>query len=372
MCAAGHLFVFALTEGGGRPLSFVLSALSIMPRLTRSASAGRSGGPRGRGSRSGAADHDGNGTVSRPPTGEGSSASAALQEANLRVAALEAKLAAMRSGSGGADHHDRRRRTPRRRRSPSSSSGSSSSSDEDSSGSMSSASSSSSSSESEPDRRRRKKGKGRRKERKSSPKRSKWKLPSYKKQYGLTKRVRLSIGKALKTKLPASARRYLRKGEKLLKERASCLVVADEYGGDVADRFTSSGSVCVNEEQQTRLELALAAQGKSPAARSVAVVRQPFQAGGGGGGPGVRNASPSSAWTQGDSLRRRFEEEQEGHHCSASAVAGLVTSSGSVRQPQADLTRLVCRPLPGPEEPNKDECAAFLYILRGSEICSAG
>ena len=80
MCAAGHLFVFALTEGGGRPLSFVLSALSIMPRSTRSSSAGRSGEPRGRGSRSGAADQDGNGTVSRPPTGEGSSASAALQE----------------------------------------------------------------------------------------------------------------------------------------------------------------------------------------------------------------------------------------------------------------------------------------------------
>ena len=220
--------------------------------------------------------------MSRPPTGEGSSASAALQEANLRVAALEAQLAAMRSGSGGADR--RRRRPRRRRRSPSSSSGSSSSSDEDSSGSMSSASSSSSSSESEPERRRRKKGKGRRKERKSSPKRSKWRLPSYKKQYGLTKKVRSSIGKALKAKLPASARRYLRKGERLLKERASWLVVADEYGGDVADRFTSSGSLCASEEQQRRLELALAAQGKSPAARSVAVGRQPFQAGGGGGG----------------------------------------------------------------------------------------
>ena len=302
MCAAGHLFVFALTEGGGRPLSFVLSALSIMPRSTRSSSAGRSGGPRGRGSRSGAADQDGNGTVSRPPTGEGSSASAALQEANLRVAALEAQLAAMRSGSGGADR--RRRRPRRRRRSPSSSSGSSSSSDEDSSGSMSSASSSSSSSESEPERRRRKRGKGRRKERRSSPKRSKWRLPSYKKQYGLTKKVRSAIGKALKTKLPASARRYLRKGEKLLKERASWLVVADEYGGEVADRFTSSGSLCASEEQQRRLELALAAQGKSPAARSVAVGRQPFQA----GGPGVRNASPSSAWTP----RRQFAAEGRG------------------------------------------------------------
>ena len=150
-----------------------------------------------RGSRSGAADHDGNGTVSRPPTGEGSSASAALQEANLRVAALEAQLAAMRSGSGGADR--RRRRPRRRRRSPSSSSGSSSSSDEDSSGSMSSASSSSSSSESEPERRRRK-------EWKSSPKRSKWMLPSYKKQYGLTKKVRSSIGKALKIDQTAGER----------------------------------------------------------------------------------------------------------------------------------------------------------------------
>ena len=150
------------------------------------------------------------------------------------MVALEAQLAAMRSGSGGAD---RRRRRPRRRRwSPSSSSGSSSSSDEDSSRSLSS---SSSSSESEPERRRRKKGKGRRKERKSSPKRSKWRLPSYKKQYGLTRKFHSSIGKALKTKLPANARRYLRKGEKLLKERASWLVVADEYGGDVADRFTS-------------------------------------------------------------------------------------------------------------------------------------
>ena len=75
---------------------------------------------------------------------------------------------------------------------------------------------------------------------------------------------------------------------------------------------------------------------------------------------------------QGDSLRRRFEEEQESHYCSASAAAGLVTSSGSVRQSQADFTRLVCRPLPGPEEPNKNECAASLYIVRGSEICSAG
>ena len=67
---------------------FVLSALSIMPRSMRTAFAGRSGGSRGRGGRSGAADHDGNGTVSRPPTGEGSSASAALQEANLRVASM--------------------------------------------------------------------------------------------------------------------------------------------------------------------------------------------------------------------------------------------------------------------------------------------
>ena len=268
MCAAGHLFLFALTEGGGRPLSFVLSALSIMPRLTRTACAGRLGGSRGGGGRSGAADYDGNGTVSWPPTGEGSSASAALQKANLRVAALEAQLAAMRSGSGGADW--RRRRPRRRRRTPSSSSVSSSSSDEDSLRYLSS-SLLSSSSESEPERRRRKKGKGRRKERKSSPKRSTWRLPSYKKQYGLTRKVRPSIGKALKTKLPANARRYLRKGEKLLKERASWLVVADEYGGDVADRFTSSGSLCVNEEQQRRPELALAAQGKSPATRSAAV-----------------------------------------------------------------------------------------------------
>ena len=222
---------------------------------------------------------------------------------------------------------------------------------------MSSASSSSSSSESEPERRRRKKGKGRRKERKSSPKRSKRRLPSYKKQYGLTKKVRSSIGKALKTKLPASARRYLRKGEKLLKGRASWLVVAHEYGGDVADRLTSSGSLCASEEQQRRLELALAAQGKSPAARSVAVGRQHFQA----GGPGVRNASPSSAWTP----RRQFAAEVRGGAGGPplqSAAAGLVTSSGSVRQSQEELTRLVCRPLPGPEEPNKDECAASLYI----------
>ena len=86
----------------------------------------------------------------------------------------------------------------------------------------------------------------------------------------------------------------------------------------------------------------------------------------------MRNASPSSAWTKGDSLRRRFEEEQEGHHCSASAVAGLFTTSGSARWSRADLTRLVCRPLPGPEEPNKDESAASLYIVRESEIYSPG
>ena len=168
----------------------------------------RIGWSRGGGGRSGAADHDGNGTVSRPPTGEASSASAALQEANLRVAAVEAQLAAMRGGSGGADGRSRRRRPRRRRRSPSSSSESSSSSDEDSSR-PSSSSSSSLSSESEPDRRRRKKGKGSKKERKSSPKRSTWRLPSYKKQYGLSRKVRLSIGKALKTKLPVNAKRYL-------------------------------------------------------------------------------------------------------------------------------------------------------------------
>ena len=100
----------------------------------------------------------------------------------------------------------------------------------------------------------------------------------------------------------------------------------------MADRFTSSGSFCVNEEQQRRLELALAAQGKSPAARSAAVGRQPFQAGGGGGGGVQECATPVclQPGPQGDSLRRRFEAEQEGHHCSASAAAGLVTSSGSV------------------------------------------
>ena len=73
-----------------------------------------------------------------------------------------------------------------------------------------------------------------------------------------------------------------------------------------------------------------------------------------------------------DSSRRRFGEEQERLHCGAFAAAGSATSSGSVRRSQADSTRLVCRPLTRPEEPNKDECAASLYIVRGSETCSAG
>ena len=126
------------------------------------------------------------------------SVTAALQEVNLRVATPEAQLATMWGGSSRADRRSRRRRPRRRRRSSLSSSESLSSSVEDSSR-LASSSWSSSSLDSEPERRRKGGKAGGRRGR--AVRAFLWRLTSYKKQYGLTRKVCSSIGKALKTKL---------------------------------------------------------------------------------------------------------------------------------------------------------------------------
>ena len=135
----------------------------------------------------------------------------------------------------------------------------------------------------------------------------------------------------------------------------------------MADHVISSGSLCVNEEQQRRLELALAAESKSPAAQRAAAGRQPFRA-------WSRSVQRQSVLRL-DPKETVFSRGSRRSRRATIAVLPLRHGRSPPARVQGGPRRtslgLSADPFPGLRSPIKIGVLPSC-ILRGSEICSVG
>ena len=134
-------------------------------------------------------------------------------------------------------------------------------------------------------RRRRSKKATRRKEPKKLKGKPRWKSQAYRVQYRLNERVDKSLRAVLACKnVPRKARMAATKGQEMLSRRQKWLVVADDHGVAVANRFDGATAETLGgKEALSRLQHAIEAEERARKTEARASEGQPFRRRGPGG-----------------------------------------------------------------------------------------
>ena len=207
---------------------------------------------------------------------------------------------------------EKRKKRKRKRKTPSSSTDSSTSSSSSSDSTDKSSDSESSGSESESHskarRRRKRKKRTRRTQSKKIKSKKRWKSTAYRAQFRENDKIDGMIRDILSCKgLPCRAAKAARKARKALTDRQKWLMVADEHGVAVAERFGGSAEEALESKQElSRLQQAIDAEDRLRALKAkgaqITPQNQPFRRRG-SGEQQVRTWTPGSAARQQPSAR---------------------------------------------------------------------